>query len=44
VVATVAVAWATSSSEAVLGISGVSCIIVARHAGNIQRLLRRQEK
>jgi glycerol-3-phosphate acyltransferase PlsY len=43
VLVSLAVAWATSSTEAVLGLAGVSSIIVARHAGNIQRLLRRQE-
>lgn len=40
----VAVAAFTSNREAVAGLAVVALIVVARHAGNIERLLRRQEK
>ena len=40
----VAVAAFTSSRVAVAGLSVVALIVVARHAGNIERLLRRKEK
>lgn len=37
------VAGATADRAAVIGLAGVAAIILARHAGNIRRLLHRQE-
>jgi glycerol-3-phosphate acyltransferase PlsY len=39
-----AIATVLSPREAVLGLAGVALLIIARHAGNIQRLLRREER
>lgn len=44
VAATVAVAALVSSGFATAGLAGVAALVLLRHAGNIQRLLRRQEK
>jgi glycerol-3-phosphate acyltransferase PlsY len=44
VAVTVAVAALLSGGFATAGLAGVAALVLLRHAGNIQRLLRRQEK
>ena len=44
VVVAVAVAAFTAPREAVAGLAVVAILVIARHAGNIARLLRREEK
>ena len=44
VAVTLAVAAFTAPRESLFGICAVSLVIVARHHGNIGRLLRRQER